>query len=99
MDLFTLAPIRPTGVDPVKMIQAPTTDIEHAIRELEGVKAKMREVLLRLEETQKPGHQARVERVSPYNCYYVKLFHCVPVATRKQRFALQRFVLQHENQL
>ena len=84
MDPLTLASTGSTGIDPVKMIQTSSTNFEHAVQELEDVKAKMRKVLLQFSETQKPGHQPRIEQVGSYNSIFVVLFHCVPVATKEQ---------------
>ena len=87
MDLFTLASIISTGVDHVKMIQAPAASIDRAVEELKGVKAKMRDVLLRIEETQTPEHQPRDEQVGSRNLYFVILSHCAPVAAKGQQLA------------
>ena len=94
MDLFTLASIVSTGIDPIKMIQTPAASTEHAVQELRGVKAKMRDVLLRIEEAQKPEHQPHDERVGCRNLYFVILSHCVPVTAKGQQLARQ-----HESQL
>jgi len=89
-----MASIRSGGVDPIKMIQTSSTDIDRAVQELEGIKAKMREALLRLSGTQEPQRPTRIEPVGSDNSLFVILSHCVPVATKEQQLARQ-----HESQL
>jgi len=96
MDPLTSASIGPTGVDPIEMIQTSSTNIDHAVKDLEGIKAKMRMALLRLSETQKPQHQPRNGPVGSHNSLFVILLDCVPVATKEHE---HQGAHQHESRL